>query len=158
LIFECHDLARVRTSVAIFVGIEFRVVGHNTLRQDRSRTGSSADRALRNPTKTHRAFVKCVGPLSVPMSGTPRIRRGIGNLRGDLMPLKLRPTQRLVGCRPNPQTRGGPDNLRWFWSLTVNGAAVVGSRRQSIAQRRRERIMAAWGHMQARTQKEGPGE
>ena len=26
-----------------------------------------------------------------------------------------------VGCRSHLHTRGGPDSLRWFWSLTVNG-------------------------------------
>ena len=53
------------------------------------------------------------------------------------MPLKLRPTGLGSGIdkhRPDYtvvtgewevgriyETRGGPDNLRWFWSLTVNG-------------------------------------
>jgi hypothetical protein len=53
------------------------------------------------------------------------------------MPLKLRPTGLGAGIdkdRPDYtvftgeweigriyQTRGGPDSLRWFWSLTVNG-------------------------------------
>jgi hypothetical protein len=53
------------------------------------------------------------------------------------MPLKLRPTGLGPGIdkdRPDYtvycggwdidriyQTRGGPDSLRWFWSLTVNG-------------------------------------
>jgi hypothetical protein len=53
------------------------------------------------------------------------------------MPLKLRPSGLGHGIdkdRPDYgvycgewcvgriyQTRGGPDNLRWFWSLTVNG-------------------------------------
>src|SRR4029077_6616383 len=53
------------------------------------------------------------------------------------MPLKLRPTGLGSGIdkdRPDYpvycggldvgriyQTRGGPDSLRWFWSLTVNG-------------------------------------
>jgi hypothetical protein len=27
----------------------------------------------------------------------------------------------LVRCSRIYQTRGGPDGLRWFWSLTVNG-------------------------------------
>jgi hypothetical protein len=26
-----------------------------------------------------------------------------------------------VGCGRIYQTRGSPDNLRWFWSMTVNG-------------------------------------
>ena len=26
------------------------------------------------------------------------------------------------------QTRGGPDSLRWFWSLTVNGPMTCSSR------------------------------
>src|SRR4029077_11551701 len=26
------------------------------------------------------------------------------------------------------QTRGGPDNLRWFWSLTVNGSMTRADR------------------------------
>jgi hypothetical protein len=34
----------------------------------------------------------------------------------------------------------------------------AGSRRQSAAQRRPERTMAAWDHLEARAQKEGPGE
>jgi uncharacterized protein (DUF736 family) len=54
-----------------------------------------------------------------------------------VMPLKLRPSGLGSGIdkdRPDYtvytggweigriyQTRGGPDNLRWFWSLTVNG-------------------------------------
>jgi hypothetical protein len=77
-------------------------------RQQR-RSGSTQTRQ-----KTHRAFVKCVGRLSVPMSETPRICRGIINLRR-MMPFKLRPTgvgsrteksgrhrlRRSVGCRPN---------------------------------------------------------
>ena len=53
------------------------------------------------------------------------------------MPLKLRPTDLGSGIdkdRPDCsvysgewevgriyQTRGGPDSLRWFWSLTING-------------------------------------
>ena len=53
------------------------------------------------------------------------------------MPLKLRPTGLGAGIdkdRPDYtvycggwavgqiyETRGGPDHLRWFWSLTVNG-------------------------------------
>ena len=53
------------------------------------------------------------------------------------MPLKLRPTDLGSGIdkdRPGCsvysgewevgriyQTRGGPDSLRWFWSLTING-------------------------------------
>ena len=51
------------------------------------------------------------------------------------MPLKLRPTGLGSGIdkdRPDYivycgewdigyQTRGGPESLRWFWSLTVNG-------------------------------------
>ena len=63
------------------------------------------------------------------------------------MPLKLRPTGLGSGIdkdRPDYavycgewgvgriyQTRGGPDNLRWFWSMTVNGpdrAATLGCR------------------------------
>jgi hypothetical protein len=54
-----------------------------------------------------------------------------------VMPLKLRATglgsgidkgspgllrlQRRVGDRPHLSDRSGPDSLRWFWSLTVNG-------------------------------------
>jgi hypothetical protein len=34
----------------------------------------------------------------------------------------------------------------------------AGSRRQSVAQRRPERTMAAWDHLEAGAQKEGPGE
>jgi hypothetical protein len=57
--------------------------------------------------------------------------------KGAVMPLKLRPTGLGAGIdkdRPDYtvfcggwvigriyQTRGGPDSLRWFWSLTVNG-------------------------------------
>ena len=53
------------------------------------------------------------------------------------MPLKLRPTGLGSGIDKDRadytvvtgewevgriyETRGGPDNLRWFWSLTVNG-------------------------------------
>ena len=52
------------------------------------------------------------------------------------MPLKLRPTGLGSGIdkdRPDYivtgewevgriyETRGGPDHLRWFWSMTVNG-------------------------------------
>ena len=28
---------------------------------------------------------------------------------------------RRLGCWPIYQTRGGPDSLRWFWSMAVNG-------------------------------------
>ena len=62
--------------------------------------------------------------------------------REDNMPLKLRPTGLGSGIdkdRPDYavyyggwdggriyQTRGGPDSLRWFWSLTVkSGAAII---------------------------------
>jgi hypothetical protein len=50
------------------------------------------------------------------------------------MPLKLRPSGLSSGDRPDYTvftgewevgriypTRGGPDSLRWFWSVTVNG-------------------------------------
>ena len=30
-------------------------------------------------------------------------------------------TARRVGGRSHLRVRGGPDNLRWFWSMTVNG-------------------------------------
>jgi hypothetical protein len=57
------------------------------------------------------------------------------------MPLKLRPTGLGSGIdkdRPDYtvftgewevgriyETRGGPDNLRWFWSMTVNGPRLL---------------------------------
>jgi hypothetical protein len=45
------------------------------------------------------------------------------------MPRKLRPTGLGSGIDKDRadytvyiyETRGGPDNLRWFWSMTVNG-------------------------------------
>ena len=40
------------------------------------------------------------------------------------MPLTMRPTGLRVGIDKNGriyQTRGGPDSLRWFWSITGNG-------------------------------------
>jgi hypothetical protein len=39
LIFECQAFASVRTSVAMVVGMEVRVVGHNTVRQSAQRLG-----------------------------------------------------------------------------------------------------------------------
>ena len=73
------------------------------------------------------------------MSQTPEtvkltLRRVCGRM--GLLPLKLRPTGLGSGIdkdRPDYtvvtgewevgriyQTRGGPDSLRWFWSLTIN--------------------------------------
>ena len=42
------------------------------------------------------------------------------------MPLKLRPSDLSSAIDEDRigriyQTRGGPDSLRWFWSMTVNG-------------------------------------
>src|SRR4051812_45310250 len=81
-----------------------------------------------------------------PRRGDPKGDRGSPGYAGGatkfaaqevLMPLKLRPTGLGSGIdkdRPDYtivtgeweigriyQTRGGPDSLRWFWSLTVNG-------------------------------------
>jgi hypothetical protein len=49
------------------------------------------------------------------------------------MPLKLRPTG--LGSAIDEdrigriyQTRGGPDSLRWFWSMTVNGPVTRADR------------------------------
>ena len=69
------------------------------------------------------------------------------------MPLKLRPTGLGSGIdkdRPDYtvvtgewevgriyETRGGPDNLRWFWSLAVNGP-MRGSRGDLAAARSRK--------------------
>jgi hypothetical protein len=40
------------------------------------------------------------------------------------MPLEVRPSGCTSainkGCDDYHETRGGPENLRWFWSLTVN--------------------------------------
>jgi hypothetical protein len=64
------------------------------------------------------------------------------------MPLKLRPTGLGSGIDKDCpdysvysgeweigriyQTRGGPDSLRWFWSLTVNGWRRSKPRRRSF--------------------------
>jgi hypothetical protein len=37
-----------------------------------------------------------------------------------------------VVCRPHLQTRGGPDSLRWFWSLTVNGPMTHSNRAATL--------------------------
>ena len=39
MIFECQAFASVRTSVAMVVGMEVRVVAHNTVRQSAQRLG-----------------------------------------------------------------------------------------------------------------------
>ena len=69
------------------------------------------------------------------------------------MPLKLCPTDLGSGIdkdRPDYtvvigewevgriyETRGGPDNLRWFWSLTVNGPMTRSDRVATLEEARR---------------------
>jgi hypothetical protein len=36
------------------------------------------------------------------------------------------------------QTRGGPDNLRWFWSLTVNGPMTRSDRVATLEEAKAE--------------------
>jgi hypothetical protein len=43
-------------------------------------------------------------------------------------PPGLHRVQRRVGYRPHLRTRGGPDSLRWFWSLTVTDPMTTRSR------------------------------
>jgi len=85
---------------------------------------------------------KLLTPLRHPGLIMAEIWQGVGRVLDAVrslltMPLKLRPTG--LGCgidkdRPDYtvvtgewevgriyETRGGPDNLRWFWSMTVNG-------------------------------------
>jgi hypothetical protein len=44
------------------------------------------------------------------------------------------------------QTRGGPDSLRWFWSLTVNGSMTRADRRGDLeeAQAKSQTNWNAW--------------
>jgi uncharacterized protein (DUF736 family) len=76
------------------------------------------------------------------------------------MPLKLRPTGLGAGIdkdRPDYtvftgeweigriyQTRGGPDNLRWFWSLTVNGPMTRSDRVATLEEANSEEL----GHLE----------
>ena len=43
------------------------------------------------------------------------------------------------------QTRGGPDNLRWFWSMTVNGP-MTGSDRVATLEEPRRNFRKAGTH------------
>ena len=76
------------------------------------------------------------------------------------MPLKLRPTGLGSGIdkdRPDYtvycggwdggriyETRGGPDNLRWFWSLTVNGPMTRADSVWRPWRRRRPQFQKSW--------------
>jgi hypothetical protein len=80
------------------------------------------------------------------------------------VPLKLRPTGLGSGIdkdRPDyavycgewnvgriDQTRGGPDNLRWFWSLTVNGP-MTRSDRVATLEEAKARFQKSWNAWKA---------
>ena len=60
------------------------------------------------------------------------------------------------------ETRGGPDNLRWFWSLTVNGPmtrsdCVAGGSQDAISEKlgRMEGVGEAGGNRVTRLEQRG---
>jgi hypothetical protein len=90
------------------------------------------------------------------------------------MPLKLRPTGLGSGIdkdRPDYgvysgewcvgriyQTRGGPDSLRWFWSLTVNGP-MTRSDRVATLEEAKAQFQKSWDEWKAWAKmEEVPGE
>ena len=80
------------------------------------------------------------------------------------MPLKLRPTGLgsgidkdrpdytvycwRVGCRPHLQTRGGPDSLRWFWSMNANGP-MTRSDRVATLEEAKAQFQKSWDEWKA---------
>jgi hypothetical protein len=46
------------------------------------------------------------------------------------------------------QTRGGPDSLRWFWSMTVNGPMTIG--RVATLEEAKAQFQKSWDDWKAR--------
>ena len=76
------------------------------------------------------------------------------------MPLKLRPTGLGLGIdkdRPDStvctgeweigriyQTRGGPESLRWFWSMNANGPMTTRSDRVATLEEAKAQFQKSW--------------
>jgi hypothetical protein len=88
------------------------------------------------------------------------------------MPLKLRPTGLGSGIdkdRPDYtvvtgewevgriyETRGGPDSLRWFWSMTGHGP-MTRSGRVAALEEAKAQFQQSWDAWKAWAKLEGPG-
>jgi hypothetical protein len=77
------------------------------------------------------------------MKRTPINRAPAGRLFGGTSPRGLhRLLRRIVGRIY--ENRGGPDDLRWFWSMTVNGP-MTRSNRVATVEEAKAQFQQSWG-------------
>jgi hypothetical protein len=86
------------------------------------------------------------------VSDAPQAPPDRPRLRDRQGPAGLHRLQRSVGPGRIYQTRGGPDHLRWFWSLTVSGpmtrAAHVATLEEAKAQFEKSwDVWKAWANL-----------